>query len=230
MRTYQIQDQTVTMPVEVREATAGTVIFDVDATAADAFLPGDDFEVVETSPGRTQLAVALIDYTDNDLGDYLEIGLTLFAKPRGAPADRAGTFIVHLPVDQSFTCEAGRTIWGFPKSVQQISVDYQPDRAAWELVMDGRLVLRITVPRGGDDEMPDTEMATYTYLDGAPHTTPFRQGGSGSQVVNGDDGVSLELGDHPIAQQLAALGLPCPAAMSTWTEHMHGTFGEPAPL
>lgn len=230
MRSYQIQDKIVTMPVEVRDASAGTAIFEVDARAANALLPGEAFEAVESAPGRAQLVLALIDYKDNDLGDYLEIGITLFAKPKGAGDDAAGTFIVHLPVNQSFTCDAGCTIWGFPKTVQELSVDYTDDAATWRLTMDGQFVLQVTVPRGGSDEMPDMAMATYTYIDGVAHTTPFTQGGRGTQVVLGGDGVTIELGDHPIAAALAALGLPCTAAMSTWTEHMHGTFGEAQPL
>jgi hypothetical protein len=231
MDSYEIQGQTVTLPVVVRQARAGVAFFDVDAAAAQAFVPGDAFEVVESTPGVAQLLIALIDYEDNDLGDYLEVGLTLFVRPRGAATDGSadGTFIVHLPVDQSFTCEAGRTIWGFPKTVQEITADHGDTSSCWSLTMDGQLVLRITVPRGGDDEMADMEIQTYTYKDGAPHTTPFRQGGSGSSIGFGE-GVELELGDHPIAKELAALGLPKPASMSTWTERMHGTFEAANPL
>ncbi len=228
MESYEIQGQTVTLPVVVRDASAGVAFFDVDAAAAQRFVPGDAFVVVEPTPGRAQLLIALIDYKDNDLGDYLEIGLTVFVRPKGGGSD--GTFIVHLPVDQAFTNEAGRTIWGFPKSVQEITADHGATSSAWSLTMDGQLVLRITVPRGGTDEMPDVEIETYTYKDGVPHTTAFSQGGSGSQIVLGGAGVSLELGDHPIAKELADLGLPCDAEMSTWTERMHGTFGPAVPL
>jgi hypothetical protein len=230
MSSYEIQGRTVAMPVEVRDASAGVAFFEVDAAAANRLLPGDAFEAVESSPGRAQLLIALIDYRDNDLGDYLEVGLTLFVRPVGGEEGSDGTFIVHLPVDQAFTNEAGRTIWGFPKSVQQISADYTDDSVAWELVMDGQLVLRITVPRGGTDEMPDIDIHTYTYLDGVPHRTQFTQGGTGSQLLLGGEGVTLELGDHPIAKELADLGLPSEAVMTSWTEHMHGTFHDPAPL
>jgi len=47
-------------------------------------------------------------------------------------------------------------------------------------------------------------------------------------VLVGDEGVRLELGDHPLARELAALGLPADAVLSTWTERMSGSFGEPA--
>src|SRR5688572_12922394 len=108
MTTYDIAGQTVTMPVQVRDASAGTVLFEVDAAGAAALLPTDAFEIVETSPGKAHLAVVLVDYRDNDLGAYHEVGLTLFVRPRSGGED--GTFITRLPVDQSFTCEAGQKI------------------------------------------------------------------------------------------------------------------------
>jgi hypothetical protein len=48
--------------------------------------------------------------------------------------------------------------------------------------------------------------------------------------VLGGDGVRLELGNHPVAKELAALGLPAAAQLSTWTDHMQGTFEAPVPL
>ena len=226
---YTIDGQTVTMPVEVRDASAGTAMFEISAASAQDLLPGEAFRVVESAPGRAQLNVATIDYRDNDLGDYHEVGVTLFVTPVGGGDE--GTFILRLPVDQAFTCAAGRTIWGFPKSVESITVDYADDAVTTTLSMDGTLVLRLVLPRGGSDEMPQIPMTTYTLIDGQPHATPFSQGGAGSQVVVGDSGVELELGTHPVATQLAALGLrDAPVILSTWTEHMQGTFGAPLPL
>ena len=226
---YEIAGRTVTMPCVVRDASAGTAMFEVDAAAARTLVPGA-FDVVETAPGRCQLAIAVIDYRDNDLGDYREVGITLFVTPKGAPADRAGTYITHLPVDQEFTCEAGRTIWGFPKSVERIDFDYADDRLTTTLRMDGQLVLRLALPRGGEDEMPPLPMTTYSTIGGVPHATAFSQGGTGSQVLMGGDGVELVLGDHPIAKELAGLGLPAEAQLTTWTERMQGTFEAPEPL
>jgi hypothetical protein len=227
--TYEIAGRTVTMPCMVRDASAGTAMFDVDLAAARALVPAP-FLPVEIAPGRCQLIIAVIDYRDNDLGDYLEVGLTFFVTPDGDSAESAGTFITRLPVDQAFTCEAGRTIWGFPKTVEGITLDRTDTSAICELRMDGELVLRLTLPRGGSDEMPPIPMTSYTLIGGAPHATAFTQGGKGSQVVAGGDGVTIELGEHPVAKELAALGLPAPAQMSTWTEHMQGRFETPVPL
>ncbi len=226
---FEIAGRTVTMPCLVRDASAGTALFDVDAGAARALVPSE-FDLVESAPGRCQVVIAVIDYRDNDLGDYLEVGITFFVTPAGSPPDQAGTFITRLPVDQEFTCEAGRTIWGFPKTVEDIELDYADASVTCTLRMDGAFVLRLTLPRGGTDEMPPMPMSTYSMIDGVAHRTAFTQGGTGSQVLVGDEGVSLEVGDHPVAKELAALGLPAPAQMATWTEHMQGSFDTPEPV
>jgi hypothetical protein len=226
---YDIDGRTVTMPCLVRDASAGTAVFDADAAAARTLVP-PAFDLVETAPGRCQVVLAVIDYRDNDLGDYLEVGVTFFVTPAGDPDGEAGSFITHLPVDQAFTCEAGRVIWGFPKSVEDITLDRADGTATCTLRMDGQLVLRLTVPATGDDEMPAMPMTTYSLIDGRPHATAFTQGGTGARVQMGGDGVTLELGDHPLAKELAALGLPAPAEMATWTEHMQGSFDTPTPL
>jgi hypothetical protein len=45
------------------------------------------------------------------------------------------------------------------------------------------------------------------------------------------EGVSLTLGTHPIAKELASLGLPeAKVVVTTWTEHMKATFEEPVAL
>jgi hypothetical protein len=223
---YEIQGRTVTMPAVVRDASSGNAIFVVPSAAAQE-LVGDAFEVVDMAPGQTQLILGFVDYRDNDLGDYNEVMVIFMVRPRGADDEPAGTFIYKLPVNQDFTCEAGCRIWGFPKSVEQIDIDYGDKRVTCALVMDGQHVFTLTVPRGTatDGAAPDMEMATYTYLDG-PTVVGFTTGGA-TAMSPGPDGVELVLGPHPLAAQLRDLGLPAPAMMSTWMEHMHGSFGSP---
>jgi hypothetical protein len=221
MSSYDVLGQQVAMPVLVRDASAGTAIFEVDAGAAQA-LVGDAFEVVQTSPGRSNLVLALVDYRDNDLGDYLEIGVTFFVTPKAG--GEPGTFIYKLPVDQEFTCAAGRGIWGFPKTVEALSFDYSDTTLLASLAMDDELVLAVQIPRGGADASPELAMTTYTYKDGAPHATRFVQGGTGNGMSVDPAAIVLTLGTHPLAKEIEGLG-PVPL-MATWTEHMQARFEE----
>jgi hypothetical protein len=222
---YQIQGRTVTLPAVVRDASSGSVMYMVDRGAAQKLIPAE-FEAIEAAPGKTQLTLVIIDYRDNDLGDYYEVGILFFVRPVGQPDAEVGSFIYKLPVNQSFTRDAGYQIWGFPKTVEKIDFDYADDRATCRLEMAGQHVFTLTVPRGGTGTTADTESLGYTMIEGIAHRNAFTRGGSGEQTVPGGDGVELVLGDHPLADELRDLGLPETAPLlSAWTEHMTGSFG-----
>lgn len=238
---FQIGERRVVLPVAVRDASSGAATFLVGSRAARALLPGPELDVVEPLPGRALLSLAMVDYRDNDLGDYNEVSIALFVRERAAPAGlpyvgplvdfvrgRVCTYIRHLPVNQSFTCEAGRAIWGFPKTVCEIDIESQGGRARCRLVCDGEHVLTLSVPRGGARQLPENEMITYSYIEGVAHRIRFTSGASGMGLWLG--AAELELGNHPIAAELRSLGLPRRALMSSWMEHMHGRFEAPEKL
>jgi hypothetical protein len=238
---HTIQGHEVSLPCIVREATSGATTFLVNARAAQAMLPGDSYEVVELLPGKALLSLAIIDYKVNDLGDYNEVSIAFMVRERGASKGipylsgwidllrgNLKTFIHWLPVNQTFTREAGAEIWGFPKTVEDIEFTYEDRRATCRLVADGRHVLTLSVPRGGNKTMPDNEMATYTYIHGVPHVCGFTSGSDGFGISF--SGAELELGNHPYAESLRALGLPKRPMMATWMEKMHGRFDAPEKL
>ena len=223
---YEIQGQTVTLPVAVRDASSGTVMYMVDHQAASKIIP-PEFEADEVAPGKTQLCLVMVDYRDNDLGDYDEVGVVFFVRPKGKPEAEIGSYIHHLPVNQSFTQEAGFQIWGFPKTVEEIDFSISEGSATCALRMGGEPVFTLTLPRGGDAETPETPGLGYTLIEGSPHRLAFSRGGKKESTRPGGEGVSLELGSHPIADELRSLGLPdLPPLLSSWTEHFFGTFGE----
>jgi hypothetical protein len=232
---YQVQGREVRLPVVVRRATSGSATFLVSAAAARRLVRGEGLDVAEVLPGRALCSIALIDYVDNDLGDYNEISIAFFVRPSGEGASRAwlrnamdmlrgrlATHIVHLPVDQSFTCEAGRAIWGFPKTVQRIDFEYRPERLTGKLFFDGVLAFSLSLPRGGAKSLPEKDLATYTFIEGVVHRTAFRSGADGFGVRMG--GAELTLGSGPIAAELRSLGLPRRALLTTWMERMNGRF------
>jgi hypothetical protein len=237
-RRYVFQEREVTLPVVVRDASSAAATYLVAAEGARRLLPGDDLEVVELLPGRALFSLACIDYRDNDLGDYNEISLAFFVRekraPRGVPylgtaldlmRNRIRTYIHRLPVNQSFTCEAGRGIWGFPKTVEAIEFTDEGDRRRCRLAVEGRHVLTFSAARGGARVLPDAAMTTYTYIDGVLHETNFTAGATEVGIHLG--GADLVLGDHPIATELRSLGLPRKPLMTVWMGHQHGRFDAP---
>lgn len=232
---YLIQGRVVTMPCIVRDACSATATWLVSARAAQALLPGPELEIAEVMPGRGLLSISCIDYRDNDLGDYNEVSIAFFVRERGASRGlpyagtaidmmrgRLPTHIIHLPVNQSFTCEAGRTIWGFPKTVDEIDFDTSGDRALCTWNKDGHNVLRVSLPIGGKRSFPEQTLCTYSYIDGELRKTEFTS--SAEDLGIRLRGVDIELGAHPIADELRSLGLPKPALMSMWMGKMKARF------
>lgn len=238
---YQIQGRSVELPCIVRDAQSATATWLVPTRAAQALLPGPELQVAEMLPGRGLLSIACIDYRDNDLGDYNEVSIALFVRRRGERPSvpflgtavdmmrgTLPTHILHLPVNQEFTCEAGQKIWGFPKTVDQVDFSATGDRARCQWIKDGQKVLELSLPKGGTKTFPEQALTTFSYIDGVLHETPFVSAADGLGVRLG--GADLILGTHPIADALRTLGLPKRALMSMWMEHMQGSFEAARPL
>ena len=239
-RTYAIQDQTVGFPVEVRDATSGAATFLVPSAAAARLIP-DAFEIAEVLPGRGICSLAMVDYKDNDLGDYNEMAIGFMAVPKGVRPTlpylgtildlvkgRLASHITHMPVDQSFTRDAGAMIWGYPKTVQEIDIEYLDGQARARLVYDRQHALTLTLPRGGQRTVPESSITTLSLIEGIPHRTLATQRIEGMGIQLG--GAKVELGTGIIADELRSLGLPKRALMSIWMEHMEARFGPPEKL
>jgi hypothetical protein len=238
--TYQIQGRNVGFPVEVRDATSGAAMFLVSSKAAARLIP-DAFEIAELLPGRGICSLAMVDYKDNDLGDYNEMAIGFMVYPKGGGpsvpylgtlidlvAGRLDSHIIHMPVDQSFTRDAGATIWGYPKTVQQIDIEYLGDHARARLVYDGEHALTLTVPRGGSRDVEESSISTLSLIEGVAHRTKASQRVQGMGMKLG--GAKVELGSGIIADELRSLGMPRRALMCAWMEKMQASFAPPEKL
>jgi hypothetical protein len=237
---YEIQGKVIRFPVEVRDATSGAATFLVPTSAAARLIPAE-FEIAEILPGRGICSLAMIDYKDNDLGDYNEIAVGFMVVPKGSRPripylgtiidlmkGRLASHITHMPVDQSFTRDAGATIWGYPKTVQEIDIEDLGSRARARLVCDGEHALTLTLPRGGTRTVADSNIETLSLIEGVPHRTTASQRIDGMGFRLG--GAEVELGTGRIADELRSLGFPKSALMCIWMEHMEARFGRPEKL
>ncbi len=231
----QIQGRDISFPMEVADFDAATFVFSVPAASAQAFLPGDAFEVVSVADGVAQLVMALCDYHDNPWGDYLEINLGFLARPVGAPADVIGSFVYRMPVDQAFTCEAGNRVMGFPKTVEDLSLGRSGAMVRFAMVVEGDVELAVSFPEpasnpategGGADGQIET--VSYSYLDGVPYETPLTMD-LGPAMID-PAAVKIELGDGILADELRTLGLPNPPDLATWGTALKATFQQGHPL
>jgi acetoacetate decarboxylase len=208
--TWTIEDHEVTLPVEVREATSLFATFLVPARAVQRVLP-PGLTPLQAIPGRAVCTIVAVDYRDGDLGAYHELGVCFLLRPAGSRLDllamarnRAPAYIHRLPVTTSFSCEAGRRIWGFPKTVMDVRLSGD----TCTLTDGERHVLTLSAPVDGGRERSfrDQDIQAVGACDGTALLTHGRMGGSGVRMKL--RGGRLTLGNHALADELRALGLP----------------------
>ncbi len=232
---YIVEEQTVVLPVRIREATSVYATFLVPVNAVKKLLPAG-LTPLQTIPGRATCTIVGVDYREGDLGKYHEVGVCfLLRPPNGSRLDlvtmmrnQAPAYIHRLPVTTSFSCEAGRHIWGFPKDVMAIEFADTDVTRTVTLRDNGRLVLQLSAPRGGTKKFADIDIDAMGSWGGPVQVTPAQMAGDG--VKAGFRSGQLVLGDHPIAEELRGLGLPKKPLIAGSIERFTGSFGEAHPL
>jgi len=228
---HTVAGTVVTMPVRIRKADVHTAMFSVPAGAAQRLIDYSGLQVCRFRPDRAVVTLMLARYLDGDLGRYNEFGTCVMVNPPGSTATGlraladAAAFIHHLPVDQSFTLEAGRTIWGFPKIMAQFDVrDANP--FSFEVSEGGALIAGIEFSPGLPIPMPPRTqvLKAFSCADGTTREVPWEMRNSRIRLRPG--GARLRLGEHPYARELAALELPKRPLMSGAVGNVEMTFGD----
>jgi hypothetical protein len=233
MASHLIQNRTVSMPVRVRDAEVCSALYPVRADAARAVIAYSGLDVAEVLPGKAVCMLVFVDYRDGDLDTYHEFGMAFLVRPPGSSGAmgltelrQAGVFVHWLPVDQEFTLEAGRTLWGFPKELADIELRLASPYKRCILRKAGRLVLDMLIKPGlpvpGAGAMAPLD--AYTHRDGVTRRVPWSVRAGGARIR--PSGALIRLGNHPIAKELSELGLPKRAMFATTISHAEMSFGE----
>jgi hypothetical protein len=230
---HTIAGTVLTMPVKIRRANQHMAMFSVDADAAQQLIEYSGLQVCRYLPGRAIVVLMLMHYIDGDLGQYLEYGTNVMVNPPGSSASgpralqHAGAFIHHLPVDQAFTLEAGQRIWGYPKVMADFTVR-DGRQFGFDVSIDGQLAVGMEFRPGLPIPSAFTSRPqahpTYSYRDGVVRETVGEMTLSGVRYRLG--GARVWLGDHPYAKELASLGLPRRAMVSSSAANVEMSFGD----
>src|SRR5690606_13340040 len=166
-------------------------------------------DVAEVLPGKAVCVLVFADYRDGDLDAYHEFGMAFLIRRPGATGSvglhdlrNAAAFVHWMPVDQGFTLEAGRTLWGVPKELADIDLRLGSPYKRCILRRDGRLVLDMLIRPG--IPLPGTgpllSLDAYTHRDGLTRRIPWTVQTRGVRVRPG--GARSRLGHHPSATEL----------------------------
>jgi Acetoacetate decarboxylase (ADC) len=225
---HTVAGTVLTMPVTIRKATQHTAMFSVDADAAQELIDYSGLQVYRPLPRRAIVTLILTHFVDGDLGPYYEFSTCVMVNPPGsnAPAFKSA-FVQHMFVDQAFTLEAGRTIWGFPKVMADFTIR-DGKQFGFDASINGQLVLGMEFSRGY--RVPsaltsrEQELRAYSCLDGPTRESPYEVSFHGARYRPG--GARLRLGDHPYAKELASLGFPQRPVVSSSAANVEMSFGD----
>lgn len=212
--TATVDDRTVPLPMHVRDASQGLALYSIPLSEAQAALDAQHapFRAFAASPERTLLALFVVDYRDSDLGQYFELGAALGVTPADDPHAALGMFILALPVNQRFSRDAGRQIWGYPKVLAPgLTISREGSSVRCTVVPDDPSTFALTLPRGGHRRASDvpiprgplhrgigtsSEMAvvSYTLKEGRSQRVVVSRTGEGERLQVGGD-VHLHLGN-----------------------------------
>jgi Acetoacetate decarboxylase (ADC) len=224
---HTIVGTVLTMPVKIRKATQHNAMFAVDADAAQRLIDYSGLQVYRPLPRRAIVTLILTHFIDGDLGPYYEYSTCVMVNPPGArPAALQSAFVQHMFVDQAFTLEAGRTIWGFPKVMSYFAIR-DGKQFGFDASIDGQLVVSMEFSPGvrfpSALTSREQELRAYSCLEGLTRESPYDVSFHGARYRPG--GARVRLGEHPYAKELASLGFPRRALVSSSAANVEMSFG-----
>jgi Acetoacetate decarboxylase (ADC) len=237
MTQHTIAGTVLTMPVKIRKAHQHMAMFSVDADAAQQMIDYSGFQVCRYLPGRAIVVLMVMRYEDGDLGQYYEYGTNVMVDPPGVhrgpgswsprALQSAGAFIHHLPVDQAFTLEAGTKIWGYPKVLADFTVR-DGNTYSFDVTIEGQFVVGMDFKPGLSVPAAFTSKPqahpTFSYRDGVRRQTLGEM--TLSDVRYRPGGARVRLGEHPYAKELASLGFPKRALVSSSAGNVEMSFAD----
>jgi hypothetical protein len=240
-RTFDIEGQRLAYPTEFRDGCSAAGLFLVKSKVANEYIADSGFELAEVAPGRGILILTGVRYTDTDCGEYDETAMAFFVRRAGHKSrlpyastwidimrGNTASFTWNLQVTTPLSRDAGILMWGFPKTIEDISYEQAGDRAGFNLCMDGQQVFNYSVRANGSTKPPPVTSAVYSIWEGAPHVSYLTQAYRDARYRPG--GGRLRLGSHPLADKLRALGLPRRPLLATWAGHLSFSMSAPEKL
>ncbi len=215
----------VEMPILYFRDDCFAAFFTADRRRVEALMPSTQLHPIRIRGGRVLLAVVAFNYIDTTIGPYGEVGVVLpvVHAPRPPPPllpglmeawyPGFGGLVMHLPVTTTAARDAGRSLWGYPKFVADMGFEMTPERATCRVDEGGQHLLTLGVARSGVPIPDRRPVLTYSVRSGELVRTSIPQRGLYRLGVNGPD-ATLDLGDHPVARQIAALD-PSPRPVMT---------------
>lgn len=218
-----LRDEAVRLPFRFHRSDGFTAVFGADAGRVRDALPSAGLHPVLLQDGRAAVLVGAFHHREQTIGaadgrvrtakPYGEVMVAALVTPRLAPPVAplfatdlfgVGGFVFHLPVTSRLALDAGR-LFGLPKFVADMAFSEEAGERSVVVAEGGRELLSFRVRPSGRITQSWAPMVVYGVRDTELIRTAM-PGVSWEQVRLGRAGGRLELGGHPVADTIRALG------------------------
>ena len=224
-------------------------VFTVDLAAARERMPSGNLHPVRWGRGRAAALVAgacnscltgpegeepcafgassfnlVVTHGDHDAPPYIPLlGLPV------PEAMRYGIVPIHMGETARPPIELGRLVFGTPKFLVDLRYEQRGDHDRVVMTDGGTMVWTLTVDTTGTPKPFDEQNPVYGALDGELLAAPMRS--AGVQVQGrGAACATLELGDHPVAEDLRALDITTQGTASMFQPYRVAVLAAPEVL
>ncbi len=222
-KTTQTSLGPVELPVFCNDGSAMAAFFTCDYKKAAQKLEGTGLYPVEFSKGKAIASIGLFEYRESTLEPYNEGFLMIAVSPQPKMSSLAqrfqlfmkaenrklGFYTLDLPITEALPLVAGREIWGVPKFLADISLNFSHDMFTGEVLLKGSGEKILSLESACNKGMPFRFLDSMVYSNFQDYIIKIISNFSCSVRVFKDKNARLKVGaiDHPMAHNLRDLGL-----------------------
>jgi hypothetical protein len=210
-------DRQMSVPVFYYDITGLSVLMLASLDKLKAILPSKRMHPYRVTPWHGIFVITAYEYRDTDIEPYNEVilGVPLLmdkSSPlfmgvlRKAP-EITMMYIHHIPVNTQIALESGVEFASFPKILAEIDFKSSADWLTCQMNADGKHILTIKGRKLKLEQFPRQHLHPITVSQSRMLRLEFNLSECQAGLSNNQSDVSLELGDHPMAQELRDLRL-----------------------
>ncbi len=211
-------NRTIFCPVFYYDVATLSAQFLAPVDKVRKLLPSSRMHPLRVTPKQCVFTISAFEYRDSDIGSYNEVSIGIpieLDKPspvftgilRKAPAVPK-LYIWHLPVTTEIARAAGVEFAGYPKFLADITFERDGEWVKCQLQKGGQHILTlIGREREQDNETPRSRIHPITVREGYILRCELILSARRQISSRDSESVRLELGEHPIAQEVKELKL-----------------------
>jgi hypothetical protein len=207
------------LPALYRDGHVAAAVYSISAGRARVAVAPRELQPIVLPGGRALAIVSWFDYRDTSLGPYQElaVGIVVGSRRGLAPSlgldllsnnPDTGAWLLALPVSSALACQGGVELFGYPKTLCELRVEYSSKSCRGTVHGRSTPILGVSFHLGWGPKFPVRWLVTYSRKDG--HLLRTRVKTRWQVTLCSGRGTSVEVKNphHPLCQTLQQLELP----------------------